>query len=190
MTNEPHGQIQRKIFQRVKYCGFFVPYPFHCLSKHVVCFYYCLLLFWYVWKKFICHSNVDSVREWQSGGRGYQPDKWQSSAGWSTCKCDPWWCALSASPSLSKVGHDLFGSGGTKICLDDCHRLSENKRLQMNRSYDRRWTLQTGFTSRLVSLKRLEPCRYNCWIWQSSGWQGGKDADQMLRAQVDALSRV
>lgn len=104
---------------------FFVPHSFHSASKRVVCFYYCLLLFSVRSKKFICHGNVDSVCKWQSGGRGYQSDKWQSSGRRSTCKCDPRWCALSASPGLSKVGHDLFGSGGTEICLDNCHSLSE-----------------------------------------------------------------
>lgn len=60
----------------------------------------------------------------------------------------------------------------TKISLHNCHCLSENKCLQMNGSYDGRWTLQTGFTSHLVSLKSQEHCRYNCWFWQSGGWQG------------------
>ncbi len=36
-----------------------------------------LLLFPKVWmKKYIFHSNVNSISEWQSGSRGFQSDNW------------------------------------------------------------------------------------------------------------------
>lgn len=102
VMNESQRHMHRKLLEKnVVALTSFVPLRewTHCLSVYIS-----LLLYLNIWKKkLICHSNVNSISEWQSGSRGSQSDNWQSSAGRSTCNRDLWCCVLSVSPASQRL---------------------------------------------------------------------------------------
>lgn len=101
VMNESHRHMHRKLLEK-KCCGFdFI----RCTAwVNTLSIYISLLLYPNILKKkLICHSNVNSISEWQSGSRGSQSDNWQSSARRSTCNRDLWCCVLSVSPASQRL---------------------------------------------------------------------------------------